>query len=401
MEAAVIRNDRDEKSARRKRKDLSYREQPTEMKKTRKKLRSSQEAPAEDNENDSYVDLPTRAPVAADKPVPPSAVDGNEADATEDRADGEGNEATGVGGGHKKVISQKKLAKIREDYANRGVVYLSRIPPHMKPNKLRQLLAQYGEITRVYLAPEDPRTRLRRKKAGRDTGKNFVEGWVEFAKKKVAKRVAAMLNNNPMGGKKRSAYCFDLWNIKYLKGFVWDTLTEEIALRNAVREQRIAAEVSAAKRERDTYLSRVDQARAVEAMEARRAAKAPPVERAAEPGEGGVAQPSALRVGGQKKLTARQRQPVEGPMSQSAPIVSDQVLSKVRAGSWQQIRRGGANCRWLRWCGRFLGGWYLSCSAPPALVLCASRNNKEVSACVFRVHRSLSGTAGGGRSCAF
>ena len=35
------------------------------------------------------------------------------------------------------------------------------------------------------------------------------------------------------GGKRRSAYFYDLWNIKYLKKFKWDNLTEEIGKRNA------------------------------------------------------------------------------------------------------------------------------------------------------------------------
>lgn len=36
----------------------------------------------------------------------------------------------------------------------RGVCYLSRIPPHLKPLKLRHLLSQFGEVLRIYLAPE-------------------------------------------------------------------------------------------------------------------------------------------------------------------------------------------------------------------------------------------------------
>lgn len=54
----------------------------------------------------------------------------------------------------------------------------------------------------------------------------------------------------------------------------WDHLTEEINYEKAVREQKLAAELSAAKRERDFYLSRVDRAKALAAMEQRRAAKA-------------------------------------------------------------------------------------------------------------------------------
>jgi hypothetical protein len=35
----------------------------------------------------------------------------------------------------------------------------------------------------------------------------------------VAKSVAAMLNKQPIGGKHRSAYRFDLWCLKYLPKF--------------------------------------------------------------------------------------------------------------------------------------------------------------------------------------
>ncbi|KAM1428507.1 hypothetical protein ACFX2I_044825 [Malus domestica] len=88
----------------------------------------------------------------------------------------------------------------RKDEKQRGVCYLGRIPPRMDPSTLRQMLSQYGEIQR----------------------------WVEFSDKRVAKRVANMLNGEQIGGKKRSSFYYDLWNIKYLSKFKWDNLTEEI-----------------------------------------------------------------------------------------------------------------------------------------------------------------------------
>lgn len=70
-------------------------------------------------------------------------------------------------------------------------------------------------------------------------GKKFTEGWVEFADKRIAKRVAVMLNGQKIGGKRRSAYYDDLWNIKYLKHFKWDHLTEEIAYQKAVSQANL------------------------------------------------------------------------------------------------------------------------------------------------------------------
>ena len=66
-----------------------------------------------------------------------------------------------------------------------------------KPQKLRHLLSSYGELGRVYLAPEDSALRRKRKREGGNTGKNFTEGWVEFEDKRMAKRVAGMLNGKP------------------------------------------------------------------------------------------------------------------------------------------------------------------------------------------------------------
>lgn len=50
------------------------------------------------------------------------------------------------------------IKKDAEGFANalkrRGIIYISKIPPMMKPNKVRALLECYGEITRIYLAVE-------------------------------------------------------------------------------------------------------------------------------------------------------------------------------------------------------------------------------------------------------
>eukprot|EP00884_Botryococcus_braunii_P008302 jgi/Botrbrau1/17473/Bobra.0054s0060.1 len=79
-----------------------------------------------------------------------------------------------------------------------------------------------------------------------------------------------MLNGSPIGGKVRSDHYYDLWTIKYLSKFKWDQLTEEINYLKASREQKIANEVSVAKREKDFYLSQVDKAKARKAQEQRR-----------------------------------------------------------------------------------------------------------------------------------
>ncbi len=35
-----------------------------------------------------------------------------------------------------------------------GIIYLSRIPPYMKPLKVRHIFSQYGKVGRIFLQPE-------------------------------------------------------------------------------------------------------------------------------------------------------------------------------------------------------------------------------------------------------
>jgi len=168
------------------------------------------------------------------------------------------------------VLSAKALAKANRKKEKRGVVYLGSIPPRMKPQKLRQMLSAHGALDRMYLTPEDPSLRLKRKKFGHNSGLNYVEGWVEFRRKKKAKAAAAMLHGNQMGGKRRSAHYSDLWNLRYLPGFKWEHLTEEIEYQRALREQKMQLELAVAKKERDFYLQKVEQSKQIEAMERRK-----------------------------------------------------------------------------------------------------------------------------------
>ena len=72
----------------------------------------------------------------------------------------------------------------RSAYLKAGLVYLGWVPP---------------KINRIYLVPEDPDARKRRRKQGGSRGKLYTEGWLEFVKRKDAKRAALMLHNEPVG----------------------------------------------------------------------------------------------------------------------------------------------------------------------------------------------------------
>ncbi|XP_062105592.1 pre-rRNA-processing protein ESF2 [Humulus lupulus] len=220
----------------------------------------------------------------------------------------------------------RRLLKEASDAGRRGICYLSRIPPHMDPFNLRQILSQFGDIQRIYLTPENS-TQVRRKRPGRFQDQGFSEGWVEFSDKRVAKRVADMLNGEQIGGKKKSSFYYDLWNIKYLSKFKWDDLTEEIAYKKAAREQKLALEISAAKRERDFYLSKVDQARAFSSIE-ERLKKKQKLEQ--EPGAD-----LDLPVSNQALKVRKfpQKQPVAKNESENKPKLSKDILAGVFGGS--------------------------------------------------------------------
>lgn len=113
-----------------------------------------------------------------------------------------------------KPLSKKKVERFTEEQAKRGVIYLSRLPPFMKPNKIRSLLGHIGRIDRVYLRVETDEERRKRVKAGGGRRVNFCEGWVEFLDKRDAKRAVRLLHNEAIGGKKRNYYHDDLWCLK-------------------------------------------------------------------------------------------------------------------------------------------------------------------------------------------
>ncbi|KAE9612569.1 putative RNA recognition motif domain-containing protein [Lupinus albus] len=250
------------------------------------------EAELIDSEEDPVIDSTTTPTIAESKPISESK---------------------------KSKLNKKRLLKEAEKADKRGVCYLSRIPPHMDHVNLRQILSQYADIQRIFLAPKDSSAQLPSKPSRRSQNTAFTEGWVEFTNKRVAKRVAEMLNGEQMGGKKRSSFHYDLWNIKYLSKFKWDDLTDELAFKKAVRDQKLALELSAAKRERDFYMSRVDQSHALNAIEERLKKK----------------QKVDQNAGQMKKVIRHfhQTKPIAANAKESKPAVSDDLLDAVFGGS--------------------------------------------------------------------
>ncbi|KAB5515081.1 hypothetical protein GE09DRAFT_1160881 [Coniochaeta sp. 2T2.1] len=231
-----------------------------------------------------------------------------------------------------KPLTKKNLVATEAAIKKSGVVYLSRIPPFMKPAKLRSLLEPYGKINRIFLSPEDPTAHTRRVKAGGNKKRSFVDGWVEFVNKKDAKNVCELLNAQTIGGKKGSYYRDDIWNLLYLKGFKWHNLTEQIAAENAERTSRMRAEISKTTKENKDFVRNVERAKMLDGMEAKNAAKKERKEQGiAEPeDDGGAGKGAEQHIGKERKRTFAQIPLVKKKTANgSQPDQVQRVLSSI------------------------------------------------------------------------
>ncbi|KAI9683598.1 MAG: RNA-binding ATPase activator esf2 [Trizodia sp. TS-e1964] len=173
----------------------------------------------------------------------------------------------------KKILSKSSLEASQSQASKSGVLYLSCVPPYMKPQKVQSLLSPFGALGRIFLTPEDASTHTRRVRSGGNKKRKYTDGWIEFLDKKAAKNAAATLNAQTIGGKKGSYYHDDVWNLKYLRGFKWHHLTEQIANENAERAARLRAEISRTGRENKLFVRSVEHAKAVEGIQEKRRAK--------------------------------------------------------------------------------------------------------------------------------
>ncbi|WVO17032.1 hypothetical protein L204_104719 [Cryptococcus depauperatus] len=156
-----------------------------------------------------------------------------------------------------------------------GIIYISRLPPGMTPQKVRHLMGRWGDIGKVYAqrkdAPGGYNPDAVRQKRQKHISANFSEAWVEFLDKSIAKTVASMLNAQVIGGKKGDRWRDDIWTMRYLSGFKWEMLGEQIAYEKQAHQARLRAEITRAKTEQSEYLKNVELARTIEKRKAKKA----------------------------------------------------------------------------------------------------------------------------------
>lgn len=157
-----------------------------------------------------------------------------------------------------------------------GVIYLSSLPPYLKPSALKSMLEARGftPITKVFLSPAIPSSSSSSSSTRRSNKrKTYTDGWVEFASKKTAKICASTLNASIIGGKKGGWYHDDVWNMKYLRGFKWDDLMEQVQRERSEREAKRRIEDSRARKEERVFIDGVERGRVFDGIYKKREGK--------------------------------------------------------------------------------------------------------------------------------
>lgn len=225
-------------------------------------------------------------------------------------------------------LTKKNLVASEKAVKKSGLIYISRIPPYMKPTKLRQLLEPYGTINRIFLSPEDPQDHARRVKQGGNKKRMYTDGWIEFVSKKDAKNAVDLLNARTIGGPKGSYYRDDIWSLRYLKGFKWTHLTEQIAAEAAERTSRMRAEISKSARENKEFVRNVERAKMVDNIESKTAAKKDRAGAGADGGGSGSGSGSGERAP-PKSVRQFAQASVGRKGAQKTPDEAKRVLSKL------------------------------------------------------------------------
>ncbi|KAE8375854.1 Pre-rRNA-processing protein esf2 [Aspergillus bertholletiae] len=215
-------------------------------------------------------------------------------DDDDDEQEGTGAQYLDVTEEETKASKRKPLDKGKPPKKNKtGVVYLSSLPPYLKPFALKSMIEarSFAPITKVFLSPAvKPASAPRRRSNKRKT---YTDGWVEFASKKTAKLCAETLNASIVGGRKGGWYHDDVWNMKYLKGFKWADLMEQVQRERQEREAKQRIEDSRARKEDKVFLQGVESGKVLDGMQRKNEEKR---KRKMEAGDAGGQQIDELKV---------------------------------------------------------------------------------------------------------
>lgn len=197
-----------------------------------------------------------------------------------------------------KPLKPKPLDKTKPPKKNKtGVIYFSTLPPYLRPFALKSMLETRGfaPITKVFFTPAIPSASAPRRRSNKR--KTYSDGWVEFASKKTAKICAETLNATIVGGKKGGWYHDDVWNMKYLKGFKWADLMEQVQREKSEREAKRRVEDARARKEDKMFVEGVEKGRVIDGIQKKNEEK----KRRKQP-EDGVRQVDGAQKGNVRRL---------------------------------------------------------------------------------------------------
>ncbi|KAJ1035611.1 hypothetical protein NDA18_000388 [Ustilago nuda] len=292
---------------------LTVAESPSEAKKEKKGKEEKKEKKEKNEENEKKEKKEKKAKPISDGKVDNDSGSENEEDHIQDDPMQAAEEEAKI----IKPLSISELEAFKKKQRKLGIIYISRIPPGMTPAKVRHILSNFGELGRIYLQDGSKPGESKKKRSG---VARYTEGWVEFISKKVAKAAAEMLNAQSIGGlaasnskksgsgggsskmgKSSKRFQDDVWTMKYLKGFKWHMLSEQMAQERASHAARLRTELSQSAYEQKDYLKKVERARVQKDKLERRKRKAEKL------GETVVDD----KEGMEKSRTFRQRKPVQ------------------------------------------------------------------------------------------
>ncbi|OBZ77035.1 Pre-rRNA-processing protein ESF2 [Grifola frondosa] len=157
-----------------------------------------------------------------------------------------------------KPLTAEALEAFKAAQDRAGVVYISRIPPGMRPTKVRHLMSAYGEVGRVYLQQEDPK-------------RAYLDENIPQPRRHTIRKDGQL-------EARKDRWRDDVWTMKYLPKFKWNMLTEQIgsllgysswrslmvvdiAHEAAMHAAQLRVELSQSHREQREYLKNVELAR--------------------------------------------------------------------------------------------------------------------------------------------
>uniref|UniRef100_A0AC34R4U4 RRM domain-containing protein n=1 Tax=Panagrolaimus sp. JU765 TaxID=591449 RepID=A0AC34R4U4_9BILA len=151
----------------------------------------------------------------------------------------------------------EKEPNVEEKLKRSGIVYFSSIPPGYNERIMRDVLSSLAEVGRIRL--------VKNKRYDKDA--KFTEGWVEFVSKRKAKQVVSLLSGQTVGGKHKSAARDAVWSCKYLHGFKWIHLMEQLQYENKVEAQRLRAERFKVKKQAEFFSAAVEKGEEIKKLE--------------------------------------------------------------------------------------------------------------------------------------